>query len=276
MHANTLIRARGIVHCHSQLSFDSQTTISELRDALVGAGFSFVALTEHVRDLTQAKYASFVDECKCYSDERFVVIPGLEFRCEAGIEIAGLWLNELVTFTHPEDAVRHVRERNGYAIWVHPLKRSGWSGLLDCDAVEAFNCKMDGPVAPNLRLLNYLKRARSEGKPFHIVFGLDLHNLNQPLSAWLECNVSKLSAENVISALRAGQFSACTKHIRLESDGTTTFPVHARMYALRAAYLAWNWLLGAVPIGIRKKLISGTRGVVRQLHTKHGIEVNLR
>jgi len=268
MHAGAPIRARGIVHCHSRLSFDSQTTISELREALLQAGFSFVALTEHVRGVTEAQYARFVEECRRSSDERFVVIPGLEFLCEAGIEIAGLSLNEFVTFSHPEDAVRHLREHNGYAIWVHPLKRSGWSGVLDCDAIEVFNCKTDGPVAPNLRLLSYLKQARKRGHQFHITFGLDLHHLNQPLSAWLECNVSKLTTGNVISALRAGQFSACTKHIRLASDGTATFPVHVRMYALRTVYLVWNWLLGAVPTGIRKKLIALTRGLIRQLHSK--------
>jgi hypothetical protein len=256
---------RGIVHCHSDLSYDCRTRLDDLCATLRREGFHFVALTEHAHGITPAAYADYVARCQALSDTAFVAIPGLEVRCIGGMEIAGIGLTQLVAPGLPEEVTEQVRALGGYAIWVHPWKRLyGVPGFVECDAVEVLNGKVDGTLAPPLSQVRVVRRRRSAGAAFHAIFGLDLHDLAiHPRLAWVECSVQEVTAKAIVSALRVGAFRNRVRLGEVTSSGEITLPDVWRLGLVRTAYVSWNGILDRVPESWRRRLVRYSRPLVR-------------
>jgi hypothetical protein len=250
----SLKNIRGIVHCHTNLSYDCQVTLPELSDQLRREGFHFVALTEHTQGVTRETYSEFLANCRKETRDDFVVLPGLEFRCEEGIEIAGLGLWEFMEGALVADVVARVRNQGGYAIWVHPKKRGEADRMLDCDAVEVLNGKVDGVVAPDLSMVRMVRESSEGQRRRHMIFGLDFHSFEQGRHVWTECAVSRLDARSVLESLREGRFWNCVAHGRISSSGEMTFSTRARLQALRWAYLRWNGARETAPPPIQRAL----------------------
>ena len=258
--------AKGIVHCHSKFSYDGKLELAELCSLLRKEGFHFVALTEHTLGMNASRYRELVDACRGQSDERFLAIPGLEFRCENGLEMVGLGLPEWLEDKPSAEMAAAIRQASGVVIWVHPNKRSQWQGpFLDCDAVEVMNGKEDGVLAPNLPLLRGYLRQRREGRKFHAIFGLDFHNPRQARNIWTECEVETLTQHSILQSLRNGQFVSRVAHGAMTSDGKIKAVDYCLMAGLRTAFRAWAALLQAVPTSFRNLLLSASRPVVRVL-----------
>lgn len=258
---------KGIVHCHSDLSFDSTLSLDDLCATLSQEGLHFVALTEHTRGVTPSEYQKYVEACRHHSSPSFVVVPGLEVRCERGIEMAGVGLYDFVADGPVEQVVSSIQERGAYALWVHPRKRGVASTTsLSCDAWEVLNGKLDGTIAPSINVLKRL-RAFSKGndRP-HAIFGLDLHSLTQNRSAWLECDVPALSCDAIVTALREGRFHNRTATIVLPSSGRMSCWNYLLVATMRTAYISWNRLLTAVPPSARAVLLSISRRGVAWFH----------
>jgi predicted ATP-grasp superfamily ATP-dependent carboligase len=260
------IAAKGIIHCHSKFSYDGKLELSELCDLLRKEGFHFVALTEHTLGLNADRYKEFVNACRQQSDNKFLAIPGLEFRCENGIEIAGLGLPEWIEDRPSTEMAAAIQSAGGVAVWVHPNKRGQWPGpFLECDAVEVMNGKEDGVLAPNLPLLRNYLHQRREGRKFHAIFGLDFHNPRQPRNIWIECQVETLTSPAILQSLRNGRFVSRVAHGEMSSEGKIKALDYAVMAGLRLAFRAWAGVLQAVPSSFRNFLISASRPVVRVL-----------
>ena len=70
---------RGIIHCHSDISYDCKTPLPALCAKLESEGFQFVALTEHDRGVRDETYAQFARRCAEVSSERFLaLVPAVE------------------------------------------------------------------------------------------------------------------------------------------------------------------------------------------------------
>jgi predicted ATP-grasp superfamily ATP-dependent carboligase len=258
--------ARGIVHCHTTFSYDGKLSLSELCNLLRQEGFDFVGLTEHTQGLAAEHYAELVQACRENSDENFVAIPGLEFRCGDGLEIAGIGLPSWLEDKPPAETVAAIRAAGGFAIWVHPFKTGKREqAFLDCDAVEIMNGKEDGELAPNLPLLREYARQREAGRKFHAIFGLDFHNLRQHRNVWIECQVEQLTAPTILQALREGQFVSRVAHGAMSSKGKITATDHLKMTALRSAFVTWGAVLHNTPGFVRNSLLAASRPVVRVL-----------
>lgn len=255
--------ARGIVHCHSKLSYDSKVSLRELRDQLRSDGFDFVALTEHTLGVSPEAYSDFVAECNSLSSDNFAILPGLEFRCEDGIEIAGFGLWEFTEGSRVAEVVRKIRNQKGYAVWVHPKKRADrFERLLDCDAVEILNGKVDGTIAPDFDLLHWAL-ADQCSKP-HVIFGLDLHTLQQPRGVWLECSVTDLEPRTVLEAVRSGRYWNRVARGRISSAGIMSLSTRIQLKTLGKLYRSWDGMLNNAPSPIRK-ILSGTAKPLIQL-----------
>jgi len=253
---------KGIVHCHTTYSYDGVLTIQELCDLLRSEGFDFVALTEHTHGLTRERYEQLVRECRAASDEKFLAIPGLELRCGNGIEIVGIGITQWLEDGPPETAVAAIRQAGGFAIWVHPFKSGRWSGsFLECDAVEVLNGKVDGVWAPNFSLLREFARQRRQGRSFTATFGLDFHNYHQQRCVWIECTAQTLGREEIVRALRDGQFQSHVSHGVMSSDGKTSTENYLKMASLRCIFRGWVALLSMVPKGIRSALVNLARPI---------------
>ena len=257
---------RGIVHCHSALSYDCQVPLVDLCRTLQREGFHFVALTEHAQGVTAENYANFVEQCQQASTEAFVAVAGLEVRCGGGVEIAGIGVTQLFDPQSPQEAVATIRNWGGFAVWVHPWKHRQWNGpLLDCDAVEVLNAKADGALAPNLRLLRWVRKHRQKTAQPYVIFGLDLHSLEHARDVWIECRVPALTRQAILESFREGQFVSHIASGEVSSSGRIAFPDYLQILVLRCAYLAWRTTLRAVPEVMRGFLIEWSRPLVRAL-----------
>ena len=262
---------KGIVHCHSELSYDCKTTIGELRDFLAGQGLQFVALTDHDRDVTAEGFRDFAARCLEQSDADFVVIPGIEVRCSDGAEIAGLGVRDLPERGTPERVVQRIRELGGYGIWVHPRKRKRpIASLLESDAIEVLNGKLDGTLAPDLSLVRLVRKERAGGRVVHAIFGLDMHDELQPRSVWIECDTSELGAEAIVDSLRRGRFVNRTRWGRVNSDGTMSASSRISHTALRWASRGFDGLLSRLSGRPRSALVAVSRPIVRLLKPRVG------
>jgi predicted ATP-grasp superfamily ATP-dependent carboligase len=260
------LTVKGIVHCHTTYSFDGAVNLSELCAMLRREGFGFVALTEHARGISAADYERFVQACRDESSPSFIAIPGLELRFANGLEIAGIGISKLPTATEPNEASAQIRELGGFAIWVHPHGRGKWEGpLVDCDALEVLNGKVDGGVAPNRSLVRWVRRERAGGRKLLGIFGLDFHITEQPRGVWLECLVSRMSAPAIVESLREGRFVSRAAHGAMSSSGRIGIVDHFSFAILRAAFLIWRMTLAQVPAWARDALIAAARPVTRIL-----------
>jgi predicted metal-dependent phosphoesterase TrpH len=257
------VKLKGIIHCHSDLSYDCRVPLAELRRALRAEGFSFVALTEHTRGVTSESYAAYVAACRAHSDAEFAILPGLEVRCDDGAEIAAIGVGEFISEGPVAAVVSRVRELGGYAIWVHPWKRGRAAQWLECDAIEVLNGKMDGTVAPNFLLRREAIRHIGERKTPHLIFGLDLHSLDQPRAVWLECDAAGLDARHIAESIRRGRYASRVAHGGMSSRGEVAFLDSLRLRSLRGAYLAWNRMLPSQPGKLRSALLWLSRPLVR-------------
>jgi len=255
---------RGIVHCHTNFSYDGEVGVSELSAMLRREGFNFVALTEHAEGKTEEDYKTFVHACQRASDEKFIAIPGLEVRCREGVEIAGIGVSWIVGGGTADEAIAQIREVGGYAVWVHPFKGGRWNGpFLDCDAVEVMNGKLDSTVAPNLSLARSVRRDRRAGRRFHALFGLDFHSPEQPRGVWVECRVSEVTPGAIVKSLRQGRFVNRVAFGAMSSSGRIGILDHISLLVLRSAYLLWRAVLVNVPSSAKGFLIAVTRPLVR-------------
>jgi hypothetical protein len=261
-----MLTAKGIVHTHTAFSYDGKLSVAEFSELLKKEGFHFVGLTEHTLGLGPDKYAELVRECHEHSDDKFVAIPGLEFRCGDGNEIAGIGLKQWLEDRPADEMIPAIREAGGFSIWVHPFKKGQWSGpFLNCDAIEILNGKLDGVLAPNLGLLREYKRELARGKTFGAIFGLDFHNLRQLRSVWVECQVEKLTTEEIVKALRERRYVSHIAGGAMTCNGEIKPLDYLKMVSLRAAFVGWRTVLRAVPSSIRSTLVNVSRPMVKIL-----------
>lgn len=261
---NATLSAKGILHCHTSLSYDGKVPLADLCAILRRKGFNFVALTEHTRGLKSEDYEKLAQDCRAVNDESLVVIPGLEFRCSDGPEIAGIGISQWFEAGTSEQTVARIRELGGFAIWVHPWRNGRWKGpFLDCDAAEVLNLKIDGSLAPNFGLLRSLVNERKSGRPFHATFGVDFHNLEQTFSAWVECHVLDIAPNEIVRSLREGQYVNRVPYGSVSSSGKVGILDYAVMGSLRTAFVLWRGFLRSAPLSVRTSLIAWSRPVVK-------------
>jgi hypothetical protein len=249
-------KVKGVIHCHTNLSYDCSVELAVLCTKLQSEGFSFVALTDHVKGISDEQYRSFADACRTFSTNSFVVIPGLEVRLADDSEIAAIGVNCFINSNNKQDVVDFIHKQGGYSIWVHPHKRGRPSlKLSNCDAIEIMNGKEDGTVAPNLLLFVQAVILRFSGKKFHFIFGADLHDLSESVQIWTECEVDSFSEVEIVRALNEGRFTNQVARIRVPSNGKISIVVFIVMICLRLAYQIWNVVLSLIPHKMRKNAI---------------------
>ena len=109
------------------------------------------------------------------------------------------------------------------------------------------------------------KRELARGKTFGAIFGLDFHNLRQLRSVWVECQVEKLTAEEVVKALREKRYVSHIANGAMTCDGEIKPLDYLKMVSLRAAFVGWRTFLQVVPSSVRSSLVEISRPVVQML-----------
>lgn len=256
-------RVKGIVHCHTAMSFDGNIPLEELCSTLREEGFSFVAVTDHVKGITADQYRCFVETCKKLSSDSFVVIPGLEILLNNGDEIAAVGIHEFISSASSPEVLAQIYQQGGYSIWVHPYKRGKLAlTRYECDAIEILNGKVDGSVAPNFALFYQTNRLQYLGVRLHQIFGADMHNLQEPRSVWIDCEVETISETEILKSLHEGNYTNHASRINIPCLEKPLFFNVLIILSYRFAYLAWNFFLRVMPEPLRECAIRGSRRIV--------------
>ena len=232
---------KGALHVHSTYS-DGEFTLSELRDAFLSDGCSFVCMTDHSEFFDQQSIERYVAECDSLSDRSFRFVPGLEYRCEREMHILGYGATKLTQITDPQEVIRHIDSQGALSVIAHP--KNDFFEWIESFAtlpfgIEVWNTKYDGRYAPRPQTFALLLRLKQRAPQMQAFYGQDLHWRKQYRGMFLELDSSSLDRAAILTALAAGKYTAEKDRLRLPSSGVlpevllAEFDrVHARSYRM--------------------------------------------
>ncbi|ABK43688.1 hypothetical protein Mmc1_1177 [Magnetococcus marinus MC-1] len=196
---------RGIVHAHSNHSFDGTLSYAQLRTLLLGEGLHFACMTEHIEGLDQAKVEAIIQQCHDHSDAAFLFIPGIEMDC---FTIAFLGISPCaIDFTSNAQIAQSLHPHAAMLILTHPIKARfnpapPWQQW--CDGVEILNSRHDGRhgVRPqSLQLWQTIQAQRPNVVP---LAALDLHRVGDLQPVIMQLPPGPLTPAWVLSQLKQG------------------------------------------------------------------------
>ncbi len=169
--------ALGALHMHSNYS-DGEFTLPELKEIFKTAGCRFACVTDHAEYFDDSKMERYISECHRLSQDDFLFVPGLEYRCEGGMHILGYGCTALANSTDPQEIIAHIHEHAGIAVIAHPADRM-FSEIEDFlvlpHGIEVWNTKYDGRYAPRPRTFHLLQRMQQKKPSLRAFYGQDLH-----------------------------------------------------------------------------------------------------
>lgn len=180
--------ARGIVHVHSDFSFDCSTPLVRIKELARRKELSFVVQTEHSNEMTAASHQRFAEEARALSDGEFLMVPAVEYAtADNRIHVLALGVEpfwEDLRLCPPErlgELIERIRDAGGVSVLAHPeranaIERVAPEVLERIDAVEVWNGKTDR-LGPSPRALLEVIRRRRGGRPAPALVGLDLHRV---------------------------------------------------------------------------------------------------
>lgn len=218
---------RGVLHVHSIFS-DGEDSLDQLVEIFRQSGMSFAAVSDHAEVFDEQRMEQYVQLCESLSDDRFLVIPGLEFALHGGnIHILGYGITRRVRFVSMEQLVDGIHGQGGIAVLAHPP--AGSTNVIGpikakLDGIEVWNGRYDGIYAPRAESFQLLHRVRLHNVKAAAYCGIDLHKRRQmrkPL--YVEVDIDTLQRGAVLHALRAGHFILRGGGIAVPSSGDLSF-----------------------------------------------------
>lgn len=201
--------ARGVVHVHTEMSFDGTLSLSRIAELCRRRGLSFAAITDHAESMNSGLLDRLVDECTANSDSDLVLIPGLEHRYSSSVHILALGQSKWVSASSTLGTLKLLASDGCLLIAAHPTSPYDLpSELLEImTAVEIWNVGRDTRLLPTTRQFPVYKKWAASYPNLYAIGGLDMHKGSE----W-GCEVvldppCEISSDSVLRALKAGQFS---------------------------------------------------------------------
>lgn len=230
---------QGMVHCHSDHSFDGECSYAELREFFEARGLSFACMTEHIEHLDQGKVDAILHACETHSDDRFRFVPGIEMDYFK-IYFIGL-RSASVDFTTHEGQFNSLYPDARMCVFAHPIKARyrypQW--LIDrCDGVEILNTRYDGRHYFRPQSERLLRQVRGHRPGAVAVAGMDFHRPKDysGVHMVLERRVP-LTDDAIVEELRGGRFDIHLHGTRLRDKGAVQRAVcRGRIHAMDLAH----------------------------------------
>lgn len=200
---------KGIIHLHSNYSYDGQHTLKEIVDFGKKEGYHFLAMSEHSDTLNEGKFYEYIECCDQISSSDLVLIPGIEFTCDDGLHLLGLGVRKYFTSRDHLEVAQFIKDEQGAAIIAHPIRyhcKISHEVLNSVDGVEIWNVVYDGRFVPNPAVLKWFRRVHENGINILGYGGQDLHRITEKSKLETIIYSETLSEERVISALKKGNF----------------------------------------------------------------------
>jgi hypothetical protein len=212
---------KGALHVHSTYS-DGERTLADLRRLFIAEGCTFVCLSDHADAFDPALVQKYVVECASLSDERFLLVPGLEFGCDRRMHIVGFGVTSLCRSNDPQEVLAHIRRANGVSVIAHPpnvlfewIESFGERPM----GIETWNSKYDGHYAPRASTFRLLHRLQRHTPAMLAFYGQDLHWLKQYHGLFTIADADFLTSAAILHALRSGAFHGKKADLELPSSG---------------------------------------------------------
>jgi hypothetical protein len=228
----------GIIHVHSNLSYDGQHPLKEIAAFAKERGYSYVGITEHSTTFDEIRMAYLVAECRSLSDPTFCLIPGLEFTCEADVHLVGLGVEHFTDVKEPMAVARFIKEQGGVAIFSHPSRYAYKIPLglaTELHGIEIWNAGYDGRFVPNDRSIALWRTLRTQNKALWPFGGQDLHQITDHCHVEVTVLCQELSQAGILQALRSGNFEISNRFFRLRPLGLSNpLKLHSIIWTRRA------------------------------------------
>ncbi len=197
-------RLRIDMHMHTQASFDCLSDPGKVIAAASARGVQRIAITDHNKLATASEMA------KAFPDS---VIPGEEVKTKEGIDVIGLYIEELIPKGTPaREVCRLVKDQGGLVYLPHPYARGkGGSGRYAeelaplVDIIEVFNARLH-PGHLNDRgeeLADRWSKPRGAGS--------DAHMLGEVAGAWVEVDEHPNEPAALLAALEHAEVRGVTR-----------------------------------------------------------------
>jgi predicted metal-dependent phosphoesterase TrpH len=198
---------KGIIHVHSNYSYDGRNSVQEIVQFAKNQGYSFLGMSEHSDTLNEEKMAQYVQECHLVSDPDCLVIPGIEFSCEGNLHLVGLGVHHYTDHKDPIKIAQFIHKEGGIAIIAHPIRynyRIPPQLVHLVDGIEVWNSAYDGRFIPNDRSLELLKEMRRENKSLRAFGAVDLHRITHHIQVTITLPSHELKKDVLLYALKEG------------------------------------------------------------------------
>jgi len=197
-------RLRIDMHMHTQASFDCLSDPGKVMAAASARGVQRIAITDH------NKLATALEMAKAFPDS---VISGEEVKTKEGIDVIGLYIEELIPKGTPaREVCRLVKDQGGLVYLPHPYARGkGGSGRYAeelaplVDIIEVFNARLH-PGHLNDRgeeLADRWSKPRGAGS--------DAHMLGEVAGAWVEVDEHPNEPAALLAALEHAEVRGVTR-----------------------------------------------------------------
>jgi hypothetical protein len=195
----------GIFHIHSVYSYDSEFSLSRIKEILIQRGYSFGIICDHQNDFDEQRYRELRNECAGLSDSTFCLIPGLEFEF-GSVHILGVGMS---SYFNPRDiagCLDGIGSRSGLSVWAHPSledleKMNPYLHLFN--GVEVWSARYGSKYAPSVSLCSLIKKLNNA----FAYAGIDAHREDQMHDLYMKMEVEKIEVGAILTELKAGRYS---------------------------------------------------------------------
>ncbi|MBI5180239.1 MAG: PHP domain-containing protein [Nitrospirae bacterium] len=211
---------KGIIHVHSNYSYDGKHSLEEITHFARKRGYSFIGMSEHSDTFNEDIMSEYVKECQRVSTPDCLIIPGIEFTCENDIHIIGLGVQQYTNIKDPLKVAEFVRQQGGISIIAHPSRYNYQIPLdLACavDGIEVWNAAYDGRFVPNDKSLNLIKEIRKGNGSILVFGGQELHRISDCWNIETTAFCNKLCKDAIIYSFKQGDFTISNPYFKLDS-----------------------------------------------------------
>ncbi len=143
-----LLDLKGVLHCHSHLSHDSEGTVDEISEAAAAAGLDFLVMTDH------QTAESVADGVRGFVNGTLFMV-GAEIRTPGGTLLAFPLQSEISAHGNIAGYIEAIHDQGGLAMIGHAERFLAWDEPT-LDGVEVVNLHAQADAAGRLELLTRL------------------------------------------------------------------------------------------------------------------------
>lgn len=221
-----------LLHVHSSFSYDSDTDLAAIAERAKAEGIDCILMSEHNNFLDVSSVAAFVKRCIALSDDRLLIVPGLELSLDENrVHLLAYGVREFIPSNDPGTTVAgllpRIRQLGGLAVLAHPSHKQAFgrissADLAVLDGMEIWNVRNGNRFCPDATEIQYLRKVRSNSPGVSGFAGLDLHHLPRFERLVCRVDVDRRDPESILATLKAGRFTIHGPLMTVRPDGAVS------------------------------------------------------